>query len=703
METVAQARAEAAALVERGLRRCCVDDLCEARSLLRLARWREGQRLVESAAPRHRERCPARAARRRLLRRRASARAFSQGVTRAFGPVRPPGGDVTEGLAAAPAAGRQGAPSQASAKEQYSNSADWQVQPGTMFGVNCAHMYGEPKYGTAVNVFEDFNALGVQVVRQPGEHDLFTKQLLGGVLAMPLFSELKRGSTYWDEARKSLMPLLRLCAEHEVQVVLTMMSLGGGQASTVSSFAAGVWYGLQSPSWAAHEGETIDGVGYDVNSELRAAIDTESEYQRKWFNGYATFVAELLLDIETELRLSYTGVELDDLIYGIEVVNEIVGSNVIMSPLGSRFDDAAAARSGKAWGWFCYSYGKTLWKAIGRRVPILLPGLPSHEILSDSVGSDDELRPKTWAWLRVWLLSFASEWQRRWESAEGLMPVTTMSPSIDLHWYHRNQIATAQSVGPLHIARLVAVCDLPRGYFDDVGMFGVDITVFESGASVLTTNGDQTTNRPTATTPTLFQASEVWRRISGALCSQALVAGWHSWMSLDAAAGEPFNGMGLRDESGPDAADSAPRYAWYAYQRLTSQLQGWWAVRMALPSAVNIDSSSDRTKDGVVVEFLLPWGASGVFQFGYLCYVDPWRVTGTLVFEGKPASGPVNVTEVQTTPGWTSAHATMDLPEGVSGYNPNVVRATSAVSVSLNSSSPPRLYFTNSQFAWKAS
>ena len=132
---------------------------------------------------------------------------------------------------------------------------------------------------------------------------------------------------------------------------------------------------------------------------------------------------------------------------------------------------------------------------------------------------------------------------------------------IDYHWYHFDV------GGQRHIAYLFTEVEVIEDLLHAHSASGKTVvTVGEIGSSageyVSPISNPTEVFNPTSLSYTEFQACEVWRRLGGALASNAESAGWHAWMAGNE--GQFWMSGVRRDDHGSDASPetSKQRDSW---------------------------------------------------------------------------------------------------------------------------------------------
>jgi hypothetical protein len=558
----------------------------------------------------------------------------------------------------------------------------WEIEPSTGRGGSQATLFGVD--GASL---EDCSRLGARVVRQHGGRNLYWPQLapnadadsMRNVLAgadVPLEGELttalhdgldENGSFEVEDGTLSVSTmgnverlgwLLAKARLNGIKVVFTFLTQGGGEAGTTSTpdlsrcndsenaphvdgtqrlgtgsqFVPLVWsaehYDQPSPSgeytFPSNE-EAVGDCAWNFES-----LDPACPYKREYIGLIATEVGNLLARVLTWLRARsvLTASEgLADVIEAIELFNEVDVRDQWLD--GSSPDPG---RTGINWG-RAYLHGAWALRQIPELddVPLWLPGIAEYA---------EDLVSDTWRakllFAKGLIEGMVSEANER-TTAVGAVAASdifdvfhTLAQGIDLHWYHRNELR--------HICHLVhEVAELQQAIHEGVrsqldASYAPVIAEFRDfPVTVLETGHATTDDCPDGIDGDTFQAWEVWRRLGGALASNARVVGWHSWM---ARYGTTFQLTGLRDDSssaGSAAFHAEQRKSWFAYQGL-AHLLGDRIVsgRVVLPrtsgrSALEalLASYDPRVEDPYVVVFEFVVLRGSRVEYAYLVFRDP--------------------------------------------------------------------------------
>ncbi len=470
----------------------------------------------------------------------------------------------------------------------------------------------------------DSARLGAQVLRQVGDRDLVWTALAPDPSSRAAFGQgqpLRLSSdaqVLADRNIDNVAELLSAAHDRNVKLVLTYLHLGAGgtefQADETfdygpdGTFPADVdaWGDLDMDGvqdlelhrgphcalpWASeHQGrsvaleeggtaEFVDRPATDPLVELHyAALEPGMTYKGQVVADVADRVVELL-----DRAAEGAGVILDQVVWAIEIFNEIDVRSVY-------FDgpDPDPGHTGRQWGAMCCRVARALRRSLDARgwsdVKLMLPALSSFDDAEDGEAWTDKL---TFAAALVQgFIEQAASMERVVRGMDLWQEFGYLVQAWDVHWYHRDAEGRRSVLywGPQLVELREAV---------ETGAFqgGVDpqdaktlataltFTNFESSVSIegygSTTSPSQDWHPAGLLGLQAWQASEVWRRLCGALAGGVKVAGWHAWMSGRAG---PFVGCGLRDEGGlgdgddaifeRDAGDSTQRLSWFAFQRL---------------------------------------------------------------------------------------------------------------------------------------
>jgi len=387
------------------------------------------------------------------------------------------------------------------------------------------------------------------------------------------------------------------------------------------------------------------------------ALDLSSGYKQALVEQIAERVGTMLQDAYRRWRFQVAESPqvggIDQVVDAIEIFNEIDDKVVYLNADGDYDPDLSAYFVGQAYARVAYVLRAAL-DAIpgGENVRLLLPSVSSYSDVTDAPNKGWESHRDFVRGVVKYAVQYLTDARFLGESVSDL---TGYVQGIDYHFYH----VVADDLR--HIAYLpLEVEELRRAVWDGVNDSVEDleleyplvsahlanefpVSVLESGTSGFERN-------PVVVFPSFvpgtidaetYQAHEVWRRLGGALASDAGIAGWHAWMS--GSERTLWQGFGLRDDvtlaTGTpfDAASSIPRQSWGAYQRVTQLLDGVVTGRVVLPTAssrASLDSqisvwnalgaAAGASPGFVVMEYQLQSGTSGRrTSWAYLVLYDP--------------------------------------------------------------------------------
>jgi hypothetical protein len=125
-----------------------------------------------------------------------------------------------------------------------------------------------------------------------------------------------------------------------------------------------------------------------------------------------------------------------------------------------------------------------------------------------------------------------------------------------------------------------------------------------------------------------FQATEVVRRLCGAMAGGAHYVGWHSYQSVRTASAA-FYGLGLRhDAEEGNSTDTRRRWAWFVYQRLEQCLVGVSGAALVLPKDQPVDRDETGSRRNGLV-FAVPGareaGGGDRYANAYVVMYDGWN------------------------------------------------------------------------------
>lgn len=501
------------------------------------------------------------------------------------------------------------------------------------------------KWGTAEDVFADCSALGASVVRQLGSRDGLWS-FIGDGEPVPLEGDLQDLIRTEQHAQALCEQLLR-AVDEGVQVIVTFFTLGGGATDSYSDFehsdgTTTIKSGIEL-SWSRdHEGNTATlssgtSVTFPSDAAYLSHLDITNAYHCYYLALIAEHFAGLLIDAEALVagEDGYEDFSLADAVYAIEVFNEIDAVNIIYASGYQRGDSAE---------YWAYAYldvvdamSRVFSGRPGGTTPkCLLPGISSYDVES-ATDSTSAAYTKTWYWKFGFFEDFVQaliantpSWDvNDYEAAFG---------GVDYHWYHRQE--SADTIGRRHVGWLVYEVAKLRETLDAQANGEGDfshavILVTESGVAITTANDSHPAEVEGAGSSAtdgyrISQAHEVWRRLCGALVSEADVVGWHSRMSSGSG---NFGQMGLREDSSAEtdfAGLAYQRRSWHVYQRIASYLKGATSYTLDNPAVDTASEPSFSGVDNVVVfSFYVTWDVEEVGQdvaarpYLYIVLVDP--------------------------------------------------------------------------------
>ena len=383
-----------------------------------------------------------------------------------------------------------------------------------------------------------------------------------------------------------------------------------------------------------------------------ATLDVCSLYKRAYLARIAYHVGQMLNKVHQELEKN-SGCSLYDVVEMIEIFNEIDDASIFKDE-ASQYDPYHSAI---AWGrtWFDLAYA--LREGLGSELDAIRIGLPAvHSYYEEAGASDYQTWESRRAFVQYLVQHAVTEAVQMYSSAsEAAAALPRYLQGIDLHWYHCN--AAADESDPIrHIGYLVHEVEAlreavragvekaisPDDYTEELTALlnAFPISVMENGGLGADTGNaanpfvaDDATEEEAADALEQFQAWDVWRRVGGALASEASTVGWHAWMASDTGA---LAGTGLRvtpDTAGGDPAEAVPRRSYLAFRRLTQLLSKVSTGRMLLPDTESRDDLAARIAnfpdDGDVS--LVVFEYEGEFQvddtptcsYAYLVFREP--------------------------------------------------------------------------------
>lgn len=550
-------------------------------------------------------------------------------------------------------------------------------------GLNGAKLdfFAEEATRASRRTLDDLVDLGVTILRHPNQTVLdLTLAALFREEPLPAIEDL---AAKLAEKKAGLLTFLQAMVERGQMVVFTV---------GVHGTAAGI-----DPTTGLGADLTTDG---RVATPIRATwadsadpyIDIRSysltgAFHYAWLLQYTEAVCELLRELEAALAEDFPGFMLADVVYGLELNNEIDLANTVLGD-PHLYGETAWQDTARDWATLLVAMARIVEAAFPNgALRILLPGLSSWDQSEDDTDQDSRGYRQTWSWkinfFRALVTSFA---EQAGEQRDRLVH------GVDLHWYHRQREEPGRRVGPLHVSRLSWELEQMYAALAQAGL-DIDVTMFETGISVLKYGAEEVFDaypagmsaRGDIPALQLYQAQELIRRQAGAAAGGATVAGWHTWRAdtKRTASGRlpDWYGLGLRKDKEGTAFDEAhPRIGWLAYQRSHALMQAWSKVRLVLPfdefrpvmryeaGGVAFPAGTPTFLDGVVFEYRnlrLPGLASS--PYAWLVMLDKWRNTDTVTLRCVATSGAALVVrKIALIPiiyGWEADPPTGTLPK----------------------------------------
>lgn len=469
------------------------------------------------------------------------------------------------------------------------------------------------------------------ILRQPGLVNLFLPHIYGihganAQLRMPWIDAAEFDHRVLRErilncaAWRHLERLLRALAPHRgrQKVLITFIDLGGGSPMVWGStytpeggdpvlLPATVTYKYhQDPIFVPWD-RSLDGsrfyddvaatsTSFDIGDGAwrRFTLDPNNAAKRVYFRRLSRALGQALLHLDR--RLSRDGIDISQLIEGIEIGNELEVRHTL---------DGDADADG--WALF-YFYCATAIRAECDWVPLFLPALASYaRDESEKKGKGATIKAcMTWDGKKDFLEGLLARLKFLCDGGTALgtdYRLDELVHGVDYHFYH-NAVAGDDAKVPSDLAiplHFLAseVVDLKSRLTHTLPR--AQLTVCESGVNVLC-GGDEYGSgatceaepvaahrhlvswRPAGVTdPLQFQASSVIMRLAIALAAGAAAAGWHSHIAMP----DNFRAMGLHvDPWDPELAktsDFSYRPAWWSFRRLAQVVMGATAVRARAP------------------------------------------------------------------------------------------------------------------------
>lgn len=512
---------------------------------------------------------------------------------------------------------------------------------------------GDDLTGTLTTILDDVQTLGASVIRQLGHYDLLWDTLGPDDVALPkipvdpddLRDIVLRGANVTRIAE-----LMVEAHRRGLRLHFQVFHIGGG-GPAASDYTALNGVSVKAPvkvNWA--EGHAENGRG----SLPTDVLDLESGYDTAYLETFCNAVADLLRRalaraqdaVDAGPTPTVRPLQLEDVVYAIELVNEVSPRNVVWSSdrSSSAPDPGASARS---WAAALYRMARALQTGFRdsglEPPPIWLPGILSYgEVEPEGAGTAN------WSYILGWFSALCVELGAL-ARADGVPPDEVFA-GVDYHFYHTHG-TPEYPPSPVPVLALIQELNAIRTMAALAGLGGLEITVSESG-----TRGEKADGaldyRPYGLEAEEFQAQEVWRRLLGAILAGASVAGIHTLMSAIPAKGAAVNsfsffGLRLDDASVAHSTEARQRPAWFSYERLASMLLRYaesGRVRLLLPEGAEVIHTDPtgrfglaRADDLLIVECSHGSGAgwdirrdfaAGAFPYLYVVHIDPWRGTG---------------------------------------------------------------------------
>lgn len=568
-------------------------------------------------------------------------------------------------------------------------------------------------------ILDDLDDLGVGILRHPGttELDLTVGALFGEPL--PAASEI---GTVAAERKLALLALLRGLLERGQMAVLT---LGLHGTKTDTRIAPTTDDGRVEKPVTTTWSDPSFGEDY---FDIRALV---ASHHYDWLIRYTYEACALLRDLADELAATEPGFVLSDVIYGLELCNEIDLANIEPDnrlPGFFAYGPGGFTQSAQAWAALLVDMARIVEASFRSRggVRILLPGMSSWDVEASDTSPSSSNYILTWSWKFGFFQALVTAFANQAGEDRG-----KLAHGVDLHWYHRQPRDAGRTAGPQHASRLAWELEQMYAALAQAGL-DIDVTMFESGISVLEYNVKpesagtvdyhpaSMSDRVDTSALQLYQAQEVIRRLAGAAAGGATVAGWHTWRS-GTEKEEPWYGLGLRnDEEDIEFNNRNPRMSWLGYQRFWSVLSSWSSASLVLPpedfrpvgrqSAGHFSFSPDGSPDwldGVVIEFRqVRHQGVALYRYAWLLMLDKWRGTGTVSLRCVPTSGAsVTVQKVRLLPfvfDWTEASGDSELPQARATFRANrgISIPAAGMEWTLTIDSDPFLLLSTEKLEW---
>lgn len=461
------------------------------------------------------------------------------------------------------------------------------------------------KWGSDEQIRQDLTRLGASLVSFPGRFDLTWHKLTTlsrarvipenpSTTAFPADPMALLDLVASPENITRLAEALRGTAAAGTKVVLTAIHtegeprIGDNEEWQKHGFSEGI-----ELHWSGDHIEDELGV-VGLNEKRTEVIDPSSPYNRLWLTELSVALASLLRRVQEDLATD--GLLLADVLAGVSFFH--VPSTRCVWPGESheltwdgrsyettRWQSGDAITSAIHWSalwWSCASTFRLACRSFGIDVPVRLPTMgPWYEVDLEGVPRRHSRRYRLEFW-GEFLRRIAVYSLRTWEGSVSLADV---ADAMTFQWDHKARADAGDEsnqpfrVGPRHLTHMLADADAIQSLLDRHGFASTRLCVLQTGTSVL--DPDDFVPDVLAGDRLHWQATEVWRRLSGALVVGGGEVALQAWMadSKEVTRGaEPtreYYGMGLRVDSASPVAGAAAaiqRPAWHAFQRLVSHL-----------------------------------------------------------------------------------------------------------------------------------
>ncbi len=512
------------------------------------------------------------------------------------------------------------------------------------------------KWGSDEQIAQDLVRLKNGVVTHLGRHDLTWSRLTSSTEAeftpvAPASAPLPAvASDLYDIVRSSanvsrLAGILRLMAANQQRVVMTALHTEGDPRSNQAVWELhGFAEGIPLP-WA-DEHPTDDTEVAGLSRYRRDVINPSSPYHRAWLADLSVAIASLLRQVQDDL--AGDGILLSDVVAGVSLFH--FPSMCCVWP-GEPYKDTKKWQSGDpvtsathwaALWWSCASAFHIACRTWGVEVAVRLPAMGTHfEFDLDGIPRRHSLRYRLAFWDRF-LNDISAYSLRTWD---GLVSRTDIASALSFQWDHKARqdaaFDTAQvpfRLGPRHISHMVADAAAVRSLLDSRGFTATQLDLLQTGTSVL--DADDHLPAWADGDREAFQATEVWRRLGGALACGTTRVGLQAWMSdsgpidLSDAPSREYYGMGLRADAAKPMASARwaiQRPSWFAFQRFASILGTVTSGELLHPDFLpdEVTWEPDEERDLLVIFHyrLAPDSPGGEQDHAYLIVVDPTQDT----------------------------------------------------------------------------